>query len=228
MVTMIMLDKKLVKALENHEDTAPILKEIREFREREDEEKKLAEAQKVADERQQLHERAETIKATVAKQSNAIDEFLKARDGLLSQLQPLLEPMRQLAKMAAGPESREGSGDCYLINDLQSFAATIKGIPRGYFEADWGCPFLEMKGGEQDARGKASEALRYLTWACGILSNLQKGISKLSLTKPGNSLLEAEGDDAIEVPPPSSKKSKAKRGEPKSPASSANQTFFQG
>jgi hypothetical protein len=224
MVTMIMLDKKLVKALENHEDPAPILQEIRELREKQEEEKKLAEAQKVADERQQLYERAEGIKSQVERQNNAINNLLKARDGLLSQLQPLLEPMCQLAKMAAGPESREGSGDCYLINDLQSFAGTIKGIPSSYFPADFGCPFLEMKGGEQDARGKASEALRYLTWACGILANLQKGTNKLSLMK-GDPLLEIEGEDiSPNLNPPPHSKRKVKQTE--SSTASSNKTFF--
>lgn len=190
MTTVTILQKRIVKALETGTDPAPLLKELGELRAKIAAEGELAELQKVANERQQLRDKAEAVKAKVQKQGEAIDAVLKARDKLVSQLQPLLEPMKELAKMASTSWERE-PGECYIFNDIGQFASTVNQVPAGYLPPEFGCPFLEMVGGEVDARGKASEAYTYLQWAYGILANFQKGIITTPL-KPVEGLLDNE------------------------------------
>jgi hypothetical protein len=190
MATITELQKNLVKALETRQDPAPILKELAEFRAKAEAAKDLAEGQKIADERQALRAKAETVKGKVQKQEEAISRFLGLRDSLVSQLQPLIEPMKELAKMQT--MQRDGPGDCYAgYFDLSQFAGDVRGIPIDYLDKDFGCPFLTMKGGKVDARDKAGEAYNYLIWTVGILSSFEKSLSQVNLK-------DAEGLMAIE------------------------------
>ena len=65
--------------------------------------------------------------------------------------------------------------------DMGQFAGAVNQIPAGYLPPGFGCSFLEMADGKQDALNKASEAYSYLLAAHGILANFQKGASILSL-----------------------------------------------
>jgi len=194
MTTITELQKRIVKALETGQDPAPIEKELAELRAKIAMEAEREQLQKVANERQQLRDNAAKVQEKVKLQSDSIDRFLELRDKLVIQLQPLLEPMKELAKMAAAGWERE-PGACYSgFGDIPQFAAAVKGIPEGYLPADFGCPFLEMIGGQVDALNKASEAYSYFMSAHGILAGFTKGISDLPLRS-------AEGLMAIDNEP---------------------------
>ena len=197
MTTITELQKRIVKALETGQDPAPIQKELAEVRAKIAAAVELEELQKIANERQKLRDKAEAVKGKVQKQSDAIDRFLELRDTLVKQLQPLIEPVKELAKLQAPSWERE-PGECYLFNDVGQFAGAVQGIPLDYLGKDFGCPFLEMRDGTQKADGKAVEAYNYLLWAHGILSNLQKGQSRLPLKK-AEGLLENEAIGAAET-----------------------------
>jgi len=174
MATITELQKKIVKALEAGQDPAPILKELAELRASIAMEAEKEELQEVADKRQALRDKAETVKGKVQKQGEAIDAFLKARDNLVSQLQAFLEPARGLARM--GRATWEGDpGECYLYNDSGQFQASISGIPKELLSEDFKCPILEMTAPGERSLGKAGEALRYLEACIGTLANLRKG-----------------------------------------------------
>jgi len=192
MTTITELQKRIVKALETGQDPAPIQKELAEVRAKIAAAVELEELQKIANERQALRDKAEAVKGKVQKQSDAIDRFLELRDTLVKQLQPLIEPVKELAKLQAPSWERE-PGECYLFSDVGSFAGAVQGIPAGYLPADFSCPFLEMRDGTQKADGKAVEAYNYLRWCVGILSNLQKGIRTPSL-KPVEGLMAIDNE----------------------------------
>jgi hypothetical protein len=190
MATITELQKRVVKALESGQDPAPILKELAELRASIAMEAEKAELQKITDQRQQLRDKAEAIKGKVQKQGEAISRFLELRDSLVSQLQPLIEPMKELAKMQT--MQRDGPGECYAgYSALPQFAGDVRGIPIDYLDKNFGCPFLTMKGGKVDARNKAGEACNYLVWAVGILSNFESRVSPLPL-KPAEGLMAIE------------------------------------
>jgi len=199
MRTITVIQKEIVKALETGQDPAPILKELGELRAKIAAEGELAELQKIADEHQALRDKAEAVKAKVEKQSRAIDKFLELRDTLVSQLQPLLEPMAELAKRGAAAWERD-PGECYIFTDVGLFSAAVERIPQGYLPADFACPFLEMQGGEVDAVGKASEAYSYFMATYGILAAFSKGISALPLS-PAEGLVAVDNEPEIEPEP---------------------------
>jgi hypothetical protein len=153
----------------------------------------IEQLQGIADKRKALKDKAETVKGKVQKQGEAISRFLELRDSLVSQLQPLIEPMKNLAKMQT--MQRDGPGECYAgYSDVSQFAGDVRGIPIDYLDKNFGCPFLTMKGGQIDARDKAREACNYLIWAVGILSSFEKSLSQVNLK-------EAEGLMAIDNKP---------------------------
>jgi len=193
MTTIIMLQKKVVQALEQGKDPAPALKALADYRANQEVQKELGELQQIADNRKALRDRADAIKVKVEIQDKAIDEFLKARDTLIAQLQPLLEPMGELTKLGASGWERE-PGVCYAgYNDYTQFAGEVRGVPKGYLDENFGCPFLEMAGGQDDARGKATEAYGYFASALGILSAFVKGQNKLALqTAEGLMAMDSE------------------------------------
>ncbi len=190
--TIKAIQKQIITKLEAGEDVSELTRRLAEERAKIAAQAEVEDLKKIAYERQALRDKAEAVKAKVQKQSDAIDAFLKAKDSLVSQLQPLLEPMSELAKMAAPSWARD-PGECYIFNDLGQFAATVDRIPKGYLPAYFGCPFLEIIGGKVDARDKASEAYTYLQWAYGILASLQKGISTLPL-RPVEGLLAIDNE----------------------------------
>ncbi|MFC1980256.1 hypothetical protein ACFLVS_05365, partial [Chloroflexota bacterium] len=176
--TIKAIQKQIIVKLEAGEDVSDLTRRLAQERAKIAAQAEVEQLKKIADERQALWEKAEVVKAKVQKQGEAIDAFLKARDTLVSQLQPLLEPMSELAKMAAAGWERE-PGACYSgFGDIPQFAAAVKGIPEGYLPADFGCPFLEMIGGQVDALNKASEAYSYFTSAQYIvpLKNLHHAV----------------------------------------------------
>ena len=177
MATVKELQKKLVRAIEVKQDPAPILSELAKLRAADAMEADREEAQKIAKVRKTLRDRAEVIKATIAKQAAAVDEFLAYRDKLLSQLQELIEPMRELARMGrASWEDTDGKpGECYLYNDPGSFQSAVRGIPREILSSALKCPTLQMAIPSEDSFGKSTAALFYLESCAGILANFQKG-----------------------------------------------------
>jgi len=181
LTTVNMIQKKIVKALETGQDTSGLLKELAELRAFKVAEEELGELQKVVDKRQTLRDKAKKIQAKVKKHDKGIDTFLSLRDSLIKEFPPLLEKLGELNKLAAPSWDRE-PGVCYSgYNDLTQFQTEARNIPKGYLPSGFGCPFLEMIGGQVDALGKASEAYGYFTSALGILSSFTKGISRPSL-----------------------------------------------
>jgi hypothetical protein len=191
------IQKQIVQALETGQDVKQLRDKLARVRAEivalvEDEELK-----KIADQRQALKDKAKAVKVKVQKQGEAIDRFLSLRDALVSQLQPLIEPMRELARMAAAAWERD-PGECYIFNDLGQFVGEVNQVRAGYLPPEFGCPFLEMKGGLVDARGKASEAYSYFMSALGILAGLQKGISTFPL-RPAEGLMSIDDEPESEV-----------------------------
>ena len=187
------LQKQIVRALETGKDPAPLLTQLAEVRASIAMATEREELQRITDERQALRDKAGKVQEKVQKQSDAIDRLLKLRDSIVSQLQPLIEPMRELAKLQTPSWGKE-PGECYLFNDIGSFASAVKGIPEGYLPADFTYPMLEMEGGLVSADNKATEALSYFMAAYGLLAALRKGQSQLTLKK-AEGLLSVDDDD---------------------------------
>ena len=198
MTTVIMLQKKIVKALEQGRDTTPILKELAELRAKQAMDGELVELTKVAGQKKEYKTRAETIKAKVSKQDKAIDTMLEARNRLVEQLEPILEPMSELAKLGMSSWERDSEGSCYLFNDLSVYAAEVRSVPASYLK-DAGCPFLSMSDGKSEARGKASEAYQYLGAAIAILKGFTKEIQRVVPGKADNPLVENEVETSCRV-----------------------------
>lgn len=190
--TIKAIQKQIVVKLEAGEDVSELARRLAQERAKIAAQTEIEQLKKITDERQVLRDRAKAVKAKVQRQSEGIDKFLKARDALVSQLQPLLEPMGELAKMAAAGWERD-PGECYAFNDLGQFAGEVRQVPKGYLPTDFGCPFLEMIGGQVDAYGKAPEAYGYFTSALGILANFTKGKSHLPL-QPAKGLVAIDNE----------------------------------
>ena len=191
MATITELQKKVVTALETGKDPAPILKELADVRASIAMEADREEAQKIADRRNALRKRAEGVIATVARQSTAIDEFLAYRDKTLPQLEALIEPVQELARMGrASWEDKQGKpGECYIYPDPSPFQGAIRGIPKELLPDDFKCPTLEMTIPSERSFGKAKEALYYFEACIGILSNFRKGFMTPSTAATDDSLL---------------------------------------
>jgi hypothetical protein len=187
------IQKQIIVKLEAGEDVSELTQRLAQERAKIAAQAEVEELEKIAAGRQALWDQAAKVQEKARLQGEAIDTFLKLRDTLVSQLQPLLKPMSELVKMAAASWERE-PGVCYIFNDIGQFAATVRQIPKGYFPADFGCAFLEMAGGKEDARDKARKAHAFLMWALGILTDFQKGISHLPLRPDG----EFDGELEIE------------------------------
>ena len=181
--TIKAIQKQIIVKLEAGEDVSELTRRLAQERAKIAAKTEVDQLKQIADERQALRDSATKVQEKVKLQSDAIDQFLELRDTLVSQLQPLIEPMKELAKMAAPSWERE-PGTCYSgFNDLSQFAGEVRGIPERYLPADFGCPFLEMEGGQVDALNKASEAFAYFTAVVGILTGFTKGISAIGLKR---------------------------------------------
>ena len=188
--TIRTIQKQIVANLEDGKDISELSRQLATERAKIASQAEVEELQKIADARQALKNKAEAVKVKVQKQDEAIDRFLELRDTLIKQLQPLIEPIKELSKMQT--MQGDGPGECYIgFNDIGQFAAAVNGIPTDYLDKNFGCPFLTIKGGQVDARDKAREACNYLVWATSILSSFEKSLSRLGLK-------EAEGLMAID------------------------------
>ena len=178
--TIKSIQRQIVTKLETGEDISELTEQLTRETARIETQKKIEQLKKIADERQALKEKAAEIREKVKLQGEAIDRFLELRDTIVSQLEPLLEPVRKLAEMQS--MNRDGPGECYAgFNDIAQFGGAVRLILQGYLPPDFGCPFVEMIGGQDKANDKASEAYTYFSAAVGILSNFTKGISTLPL-----------------------------------------------
>jgi len=194
------IQKAIISDLEKGEDVSDLSRQLARVRAEIAADAEVQELKKVAEQRQALRGRATAVQEQGKKQSEVADRFLQLRDALVSQLQPLLEPLKELARMQSPSYSRE-LGE-FIFDDIGQFVNAVKGIPLSYLPANFGCPFLEMSDGTQKADGKASEAYAYLQWCCGILAGLKKGFSALPLKPADNPLVEVvypESDDAPET-----------------------------
>ena len=194
-MTIRELQAKLVKALEEKRDTAPILRQIAEEKARQATGADLAEAEKIARERQELKDKAEKVTAKVERQGKAIDAFLEARSALLERLEPLVEPLQELAGMGAASWER-GSGECYLYNDHGQFTGAVRGIPREMLPDGFSCPTLAMLAPGETSYGKAEDASRYLQYAVGILQSYTKGAMP-AITREGDDSLLLDGEPEL-------------------------------
>ena len=99
--TIKVLQKEIVAKIEADKDVSELTMQLAQERAKIAAQTEVEELKKIANERKALRDEAEAIKAKVEAQGSGIDRFLELRDTLVSQLQPLLEPMSELAKMAA-------------------------------------------------------------------------------------------------------------------------------
>ena len=187
----IELQGKIVSAIEMKKDTSGLLAELKSLRDTIAQKTEMENLRAVAEQRKGLKFKAQAIIDKVEKQSKAINEFLLKRDAIIKMLEPLLEPFKELAKMQSASWERE-PGQCYLFNDMGVFAAAVKDIPADYLPEGFGCSFLQMKGGQELAIGKAVEALDYFSAAYGILVAFEKGLSKIPLQAAAEGLLSQE------------------------------------
>lgn len=176
------LQKKIIDALEAGKDTSALQKELRELKMEIIEKKELEDLKVIADEKKDIENKATEIIKKVAKQSNAIDDFLKKRDSLTAQIKPLIKEFQELAKLSAASWEKE-PGQCYIFNDIGMFAAAVRDIKSDYLPADFGCAFLRMQGGRVDAMGKTEEALQYFVNAFSIIDAMEKGEINIPLQK---------------------------------------------
>ena len=181
------LQKQIVANLEKGEDISELSHQLATERAKITALAEVVELQKIASSRRALRERAVNVEATVAQQATAVDEFLAHRDKLLPQVQELIEPMRELARMGRASWERD-PGKCYLYNDAGSFQGAVRGIPAELLP-DFKCPTLEMAIPSEQSFGKSTEALRYLEYCAGILANFQRGFMKPSAASTDEALL---------------------------------------
>lgn len=185
------IKKRIVEKLEKGEDVSDLSRQLDEERAKIVAHADIEELQKVADARQALRGRAEDIKATVARQAAAIDAFLAYRDKILPQLQELIEPMKELARMGkASWDDTDGKpGECFIYNDPGPFQAAVRDIPKELLPADFKCPTLEMAIPSERSVGKSTVALYYLGACIGILANFRKGFMAPFAASTDDSLL---------------------------------------
>lgn len=188
------LQKAIVSALEKGQDVSELSRELARVRATIAAEAEVEELKKIASQRQALRDKAEAVKEKVKKQGEAIDALLTARDKLIGQLQPLIEPMGELSQLAH-PSWERDPGSCYLFNDVMSFQASVTGIPRELLGAGFACPTLEMTEPGERSPGKATQALQYLRVCVGILASFRKG-TMTAYSHPTDSglLLDVESD----------------------------------
>jgi hypothetical protein len=55
------------------------------------------------------------------------------------------------------------------------FGGAVRQIPKGYLPDGFSCARLDMQGGKIPSYDKSLEAIQYLMWAIGILSNFVVG-----------------------------------------------------
>jgi len=187
------LQKAIVQCLERGEDSTALLQELSEVRAEIARGIEREELSKVAERRKELRERAEAVKARVERQGAAIDAFLQARDELVRQLEPCFEPLRELARMGAGPWDRE-PGECYRYADAMQFLGALRDIPAELLPEDFSCPTLQMTQPGELSIGKVNEALFYLQSCMGILASFQKGAMP-SRSEPAADSLLLDGAD---------------------------------
>lgn len=173
------IQKQIVANLERGEDISELSRQLATERAEIASQAEVEELQKIAGARQALRERAEGVKATVARQATAIDEFLAHRDKILPQLQELIGPMRELARMGrASWDDKDGKpGECYIYNDPGQFQGAVRGIPRELLP-DFKCPTLEMAIPGESSFGKSTAALYYFEACAGVLANFRRGSMK--------------------------------------------------
>lgn len=194
--TIKTIQKQIVAKLEVGEDVSELTLQLAKERAKIAAQAEVEELKKIAGQRQALRDRAEAVKAKVQQQGEAIDRLLEQRDILVSQLQLLIEPMRQLAQMAAPAWERDSIGECYLYNDIEVFSGEMRRIPASYLPTGFGVSFLQLGKGEVDARGKVAEAYGYLMVAYGTLAALGKTTLTVSQV-PASELmaLDLDGDE---------------------------------
>lgn len=191
------LQKEIVKALETGKDSAPILKELAELRAKIAMEAEREALQAITDQRKALRDKAEAVKVKVQQQGQAIDNLLVFRDDLVKQLQPLLDPMRELAKKGGASWERD-PGECYLYNDATQFQGAVRDIPRELLPVGFTCATLEMTAPGERSFGKSSEAFRYFAACIGILQNFRKG-SMTPTSQPTDDSLLLDGEPEAET-----------------------------
>jgi len=182
------IQKRIVNALEAREDVSQLRNELARVRAEIAADAEIAELKKITVRRQSLKDKAAKVIATVADQDAAITTFLKARDALLTKLQELQEPLKELAQM--GNTSWEANpGKCYLYNDVGAFSAAVIDIPKELLPADFSCHTLEMIQGSERSFGKARQAWQYFEYCIGILSSFKKGSMSVHARSTDDSLL---------------------------------------
>jgi hypothetical protein len=196
--TIKAIQRQVIVKLEAGEDVSELTRRLAQERAKIAAATEIEELKKIANERQAMKEVAESVMSKRDRQSLAIDQFLELVESMVSQLRLLLPQMAELAKTQL-PDYLGGTGECYLYSDIGQVAASVRGIPQGYLPADFGVPFLEMKGGQVDSQGKAAEAYNYFMAAIGILSSFTKGIITLPL-RPAEGLMAIDDEpDTIEA-----------------------------
>lgn len=182
------IKKHIVAKLEAGEDVSELSRQLAQERAKIATEAEVQELQQIATERQKLKVKAEAVKVKAQTQGDAIDAFLKARDGLLPKLQELQEPLKELAQMA-NTSWEDHPGECYLFNDAGAFSASVIDLPRELLPKDFSCPSLEMMQPSELSYGKARQAFQYFQYCIGILSSFKKGSMSVRARPTDDSLL---------------------------------------
>ncbi len=191
------LRKRIVEAIETGKDPAPIQRELDELRTAIAKEGELAELNKIVALRQELRNKAESVKGKVKCQGESIDAFLASRDSVLETLTPILKQVAELARMT-NQSWEVDPGSCYLFNDISQFQASVNGIPREMLPDGFNCPTLEMANGNELSLGKAKQAAVYLRSAVGILQSFKKGaMLPISQITDGSLLLDETKPERI-------------------------------
>jgi hypothetical protein len=163
------LKNEAVKATELGKDVAPIYKRIAELRDEIAIEVEQAETQRIVDARKVLRDKAEQIKAKIQNQGEAIDTFLKARDSITEALLPILDKAKELPGL---------QDKCFAEFHDAMQAGSITRMAGGFLPADLTIPMLQLGKGDQDVYDVSKRILMYLSFAYGLLANLQKVESK--------------------------------------------------
>jgi hypothetical protein len=197
MDTIQEIRQKIVTKLGKGEDVSELTQQLAMERAKLAAVVEVEELQKVTDQRKEQKRQAEEIQEKVKLQNEAIDCFLELAGRVLKQVQPALEPAKELARM--GSMNRDGPGVIWeQFHDSYQFQVAIGKTRREYLPEGFGCPRLELSPGMQPAYDKPLEVFSYLTSAVGILANFRKGMMMATLKPVDDGIgFNGHGDPAL-------------------------------
>lgn len=163
--TIKAIQKQIVVKLEAGEDISELTRQLTQERAKIASQAEIEQLKKITDERRQLRDKADVIRGKVQKQDAAINSFLKARDGIIKALTPILEQAKKLPELQAKCyEQYRGPGDLVWI----------KKVPKGYLPKGLAVPMLDTEDGVTDSYDRAAQAVWYIGAGLGSLQGLKR------------------------------------------------------